>query len=299
MQRIPASQVVYSMSHRNPPVLRTPLPARLTFETLDCFGGQVKSCADTVATLDFSRVNPATGPVYLEGVRPGDVVAVHIQDIRVFSPGIMVAAPGAGVLGDLVQQPETKMVEIKNGKAQLGLLDVPVAPMIGVIGLAPAGEDIPCGVPGRHGGNMDTTLIAAGSTVYLPARVEGGLLAMGDLHALMGDGEIMVSGVEVAGEVDVTVTSVPGWPLEYPLVSTPQWVAVLASAATLDEAAALATRQMAGLLRNWLGCSLNEAGMLLSAVGQLQISQVVDPLKTARMALPRHILRRLGVPLAF
>ncbi|WP_018086196.1 acetamidase/formamidase family protein [Desulfurispora thermophila] len=299
MHRVPASQVVYSMSARHQPVLRVALPARLTFETLDCFAGQVKSCADTVATLDFSRVNPATGPVYLEGVRPGDVVAVHIREIRVSSPGIMVAAPGAGVLGDLVQQPETKMVEIKDGQVQLGLLTVPVAPMIGVIGLAPAEEDIPCGVPGRHGGNMDTTLIAAGSTVYLPAQVEGGLLAMGDLHALMGDGEIMVSGVEVAGEVDVTVTCVPNWSLEYPLVVTPRWVAVLASAATLDEAATLATRQMAGMLQAWLGCSLNEAGMLLSAVGQLQISQVVDPLKTARMALPRHMLRQLGVPLAF
>lgn len=297
--KITRDKVVYSMSADNVPVFRTVLPARLTFETHDCFCGQVKSPADTVATLDFSRVNPATGPVYLEDVRPGDVLAVHISAIRVASPGIMVAAPGAGVLGEAVAEPETMMVEISNGFVHLLGLALPAAPMIGVIGVAPAGEAIPCGTPGPHGGNMDTGLITAGSTVYLPVQVDGALLAMGDLHALMGDGEIMVSGVEVAGEVDVTVTKAAGVQLDNPLVVTPDWIAVIASALTLDEAVQTATFQMAGLLQKWTGFSLNAAGMFLSACGHVQVSQVVDPLKTARMAIPRTILKKLGVPLAF
>jgi amidase len=287
------------MSEKNQPVLRTGLPARLTFETQDCFGGQVRSPGDTVATLDFSRVNPATGPVYLEGVGPGDVLAVHIRAIRVNSPGIMVAAPGAGVLGQLITKPETKLIEISEGQVRLGAVTLPVSPMIGVIGVAPAGEAVPCGTPGKHGGNMDTTLITAGSTVYLPVQVKGALLSIGDLHALMGDGEIMVSGVEVAGEVDVTVTRAEGLALDNPLVVTPEWIATIASAATLDEAVEIATRQMAELLQKWAGLSLNESGMFLSACGHVQVSQVVDPLKTARMAVPRPVLRQLGIPLAF
>lgn len=297
--RVLRDQVIYSMSEKNQPVLRTGLPARLTFETQDCFGGQVRSPGDTVATLDFSRVNPATGPVYLEGVGPGDVLAVHIRAIRVNSPGIMVAAPGAGVLGQLITKPETKLIEISEGQVRLGAVTLPVSPMIGVIGVAPAGEAVPCGTPGKHGGNMDTTLITAGSTVYLPVQVKGALLSIGDLHALMGDGEIMVSGVEVAGEVDVTVTRAEGLALDNPLVVTPEWIATIASAATLDEAVEIATRQMAELLQKWAGLSLNESGMFLSACGHVQVSQVVDPLKTARMAVPRPVLRQLGIPLAF
>ncbi|HUW65327.1 MAG TPA: acetamidase/formamidase family protein [Spirochaetia bacterium] len=297
--RVPKDKVIYNFSQDNPPVMRVALPASLTFETHDCFAGQIKSADDTLAFLDFTKVNPATGPVYLEAVRPGDVLAIHVSDIRVFSPGIMVALPGAGLLGELVTIPETRLLNISDGHVHFGKLHLPLAPMIGVIGVAPDGDRVPCGTPGAHGGNMDTTLITAGSTLFLPVQVEGALLAMGDLHALMGDGEIMVSGVEVAGEVDVTLTKAEGWKLEHPLVITPHRVATISSAPTLDEAAEIATRQMAQLVQNWTGFTLNETGMFLSATGHLEICQAVDPLKTVRMALPRALLRQLGVAVAF
>jgi len=297
--RVCRDNVIYSFGADNPPALRTALPARLTFETQDCFGGQIKSSEDIVALVDFTRVNPATGPVYLAGIHPGDVLAVHIADIRVCSPGIMVATPGAGLLGELVTMPETKILDIYGGHVHFGGLSLPLAPMVGVIGVAPAGLGVSCGTPGSHGGNMDTILVAAGSTLFLPVAVEGALLAMGDLHALMGDGEIMVSGVEVAGEVDVTVTKAHGWQLEHPLVITPDQVAVIASAPTFDEAAEIATRQMALWLQRETGFSLNEAGMFLSAAGHLQVCQMVDPWKTSRMAVSRSLLRQLGVTAAF
>lgn len=297
--RISSKHSLYSMDKGNAPVARVALPARLTFETLDCFGGQVKSEADTLENLDFSKVNPATGPVYFNGIRPGDVIAVHIRDIRVKSPGIMIAAPGAGVLGDLVTKSETLMLPLAKGMAKFKDLEIPLNPMIGVIGVAPAGEPISCGTPDCHGGNMDTTLIKSGSTLYLPVQVEGALLALGDLHAAMGNGEIMVTGVEVAGEVDVTIEIAPGKKLTNPLVVTEDQVATLASAVTLDEAVVVATREMAQLLQGEAGLSINEAGMLMSACGQAEISQVVDPLKTARFTMPRGIMKKLGVTFAF
>ncbi|MEG6520529.1 acetamidase/formamidase family protein [Desulfotomaculum sp. 1211_IL3151] len=297
--KISSDHSLYSMDKGNSPVARVALPARLTFETLDCFGGQVKSEADTLENLDFSRVNPATGPVYFNGIKPGDVIAVHIRDMRVKSPGIMIAAPGAGVLGNLVTKSETLILPIEKGMAKFKELAIPLNPMIGVIGVAPAGQPISCGTPDCHGGNMDTTLIKSGSTLYLPVQVEGALLAMGDLHAAMGNGEIMVTGVEVAGEVDVTVEIAAGKKLTNPLVVTEDQVATLASAVTLDEAVNIATQDMAQLLQEETELSINEAGMLMSACGNAEISQVVDPLKTARFTMPRWIMKRLGVTFAF
>jgi len=290
---------IFAMDKNNVPAQKAALPCRLTFQTLDCFSGQIKKEEDTIPTLDFNRVNPATGPVFLEGIKAGDVIAVHIRDIRVHSPGIMVAAPDAGVLGALVEKPETLLVPIEGEKAIFKGLELPIKPMIGVIGVAPAQEALTCGTPERHGGNMDNTLITAGATLYLPVQVEGGLLALGDLHAAMGDGEIMVSGVEVAGEVDVTVTKAEGLQLTNPLVKTEKELAFIVSAPSLDEALEQATVEMAKFLSSNTDLSLNEAGMLMSACGNAQVCQIVDPLKTARFTMPLEVLKKLGLPLAF
>ncbi|MEA1960945.1 MAG: acetamidase/formamidase family protein [Bacillota bacterium] len=289
---------VYQMDKNATPSLAVALPARLTFETLDCFAGQLKSETDLLESLDFDHVNPATGPVFFEDVNPGDILKVHIADIRCKSPGIMVAAPDAGLLGHLVQESQTILVPFD--KDTVNVLGIPLKPnpMIGVIGLAPSGDPISCGTPGSHGGNMDNTLIAPGTTLFLPVQVEGALLAMGDLHVCMGDGEIMVSGVEVNGEVDVAVNKVT-LPLTNPVIVTDTVVATIASADTLDAALDRATSDMANILVETGELSINEAGMLMSACGNAQICQAVDPQKTIRFSMPRSVMKRLGVPLAF
>ena len=119
--------------------------------------------------------------------------------------------------------------------------------MIGVIGVAPAGDDVPCGTPGSHGGNMDTRLIGDGATIYLPVQAPGALLAVGDLHAAMGDGEIAFTGVEVAGAVTLQVSLREDMSLTDPVLENDDTVATIASAETLDEAAKMATNAMADL----------------------------------------------------
>ncbi|SKC89823.1 acetamidase/formamidase family protein [Maledivibacter halophilus] len=290
---------VYEMSKNNEVVTSVDLPSHLTFETLDCFEGQIKSEKDKLEKLSFDRINPATGPVYLKGVKPGDVIAVHIKDIRVNSPGVMIAAPKSGVLGDIIKESQTLMIPIDNGFAKFKGLAIPINPMIGVIGIAPSGEDIPCGTPDTHGGNMDTKLISKGSTIYLPSQVEGGLLSMGDLHAAMGDGEIVGTGVEVGGEVDVSIEKASNIKLKNPLVVTSSAISAIASAKTLDDAVDIATKDMASYLLKWTDLTLNEAGMLMSAWGNTEISQIVDPLKTARFSMPRDLMKKLGVGIAF
>jgi amidase len=208
--------------------------------------------------------------------------------------GVMAVSGDFGVLRDRFEGMSFQMVPIEAGLALVAGANVPVRPMIGVIGVAPAGAPVPCGSPGSHGGNMDTRLIGEGATLYLPVFAPGALLAAGDLHAAMGDGEICGTGVEVAGSVRLRVDLRRDLELANPVVETSEVVATIASAVTLDEAAELATSDMADLLMRRLGLSAQDATTLMSAAGQLQVSQVVDPLKTARYAMSKETLAPFG-----
>jgi amidase len=282
---------VFSLSATAEPAARVPAGGTVCLETSDCFADQVRSSSDTSEGVDWEHINPATGPVYVDGVEPGDVLAVTVERIEVADQGVMAVSAGFGVLREHFSGTSFRIVPLRDGAALLpGGARVPLRPMIGVMGVAPAGEPVPCGSPGPHGGNMDTQLIGEGASVYLPVAAAGALLAAGDLHAAMGDGEICGTGVEVAGRITLRVDVRRDLALVNPVVETPEVVATVASAVTLDEAADLATRDMAELLRARLGLSIGDATMLMSAGGQLRVSQVVDPLKTARFEMSKEIL---------
>ena len=286
---------MFGLSADAAPVARMDAGERLRLETSDCFAGQICAPGEAPASLEWERINPATGPVYVEGAKPGDVLAVLVERIETASQGVMAVSPEFGVLRERIPATAFAVVPIEAGRARLpGGFDVPVQPMIGVLGVAPAGPPVPCGSPGAHGGNMDTRLIAEGAVVYLPVAAPGALLAAGDLHAAMGDGEICGTGVEVAGSVTLLVDVRRDLLLSNPVVETAEVVATIASAETLDEAADQATRDMAELMMRRLGLSLADATMLMSAAGQLQVSQVVDPLKTARFVVPKDVIAHLG-----
>jgi amidase len=268
---------------------------RVRLETSDCFAGQIHAAGATPDAVDWERINPATGPVFVEGAAVGDVLSLNVERIEVASQGVMAVSPEFGVLRERISATIFAIVPIDDGLARLpGGVEVSVRPMVGVIGVAPAGAPVSCGSPGAHGGNMDTRLIGEGAVVYLPVAAPGALLAAGDLHAAMGDGEICGTGVEVAGSVTLRVDVRHDLELVNPVVETAEVVATIASAETLDEAADLATRDMADLVMRQLGLSVADATMLMSVAGHLQVSQVVDPLKTARFALPKSIITRLG-----
>jgi len=293
--RLSKERSVYSLSADAPPAVRVRLGETVELETADCFAGQVTAPGRAAAAIDWERINPATGPVFVEGAEPGDVLSVLVERIEVAGRGVMAVSPEFGVTRDRFRETLFEVVEIEQGIATLpGGVRVPIEPMIGVIGVAPSGAPVACGSPGAHGGNMDTRLIGEGATVYLPVSAPGALLAAGDLHALMGDGEICGTGVEVAGRVTLCVDVRRGLEVTNPVVETAEVVATIASAETLDEAADRATRDMAELLATRLGLPAAHAAMLMSAAGRLSVSQVVDPLKTARFELPKAILASFG-----
>ncbi len=294
MIAVPRDRSVYSLSGEDLPAAVVRPGESFVLETCDCFGDQVQSSEADIGGVDWTRINPATGPVFVEGAEPGDVLEVAVEKVEVARRGVMAVSGDFGVLRDHFEGIAFEMVTLDDGHALVAGARVPVRPMIGVIGVAPAGEAVPCGSPGPHGGNMDTRLIGEGATLFLPVSVPGALLAAGDLHAAMGDGEICGTGVEVAGSIRLRAAVRRDLRLANPVVRTDEVIATIASAVALDDAADTATRDMADLLMGRLGMSAAAAAMLMSAAGQLQVSQVVDPLKTARFAMSRGLLAPLG-----
>ena len=286
---------IHKMSKDNPPVATAKSGDTVCFETLDCFGCQLKSEDQLLGGLDWSNINPATGPLFVEGAEPGDVLKVEILKIELDKQGVMVDGPGSGVTGVAVSSESTKILPVSDGVVKFNeKLSFPICPMIGVIGTAPAEEGVDTGTPGPHGGNMDCTRIGEGATLYLPVNVEGALLAMGDLHALMGDGEVEVCGVEIAGAVTVRVTVLKNCALPTPFLVNKEAAMAIFSAESLDDAAVGATMSMHSFLMKELHMNEHEAGMLLSVVGNLRICQIVDPEKTCRMELPLSIMETYG-----
>lgn len=281
----------YAFSPALQPAARVKQGDEVVLETHDCFQGQLQSPTDRVDALDWSHINPATGPIYIESTKPGDILRVDLLEVRPGKQSTMVTIPGEGALGDVITKMETVILQNEGGSVLFGDLRIPARPMIGVIGVAPADGDVPNGTPGPHGGNMDCKLVAAGASLYFTVGVEGALFGAGDMHAVMGDGEIVVCGAETPGEVRfrAQVVDLPGLPT--PFLENDTHFAVIVAAATADEAAAEATHRMAQFLTGFAGLTLNQAGMLMSLVGELKFCQVVDPLKTVRFEFPKAALQ--------
>lgn len=288
---ITRDKLVYTMSRENKPVLEVESGATVIFETCDCFENQISSCDQSIEKLDWSRINPATGPLCVKGAEPEDVLKVAIEKIEINDYGVMAAIPGAGIFGENIESSSIKIIPIKDGKAVFNdNIHIPCKPMIGVIGVAPEEGAIPNGEPGAHGGNMDNNKIVEGSVLYLPVFHPGALLSMGDLHAVMGDGEVMVTGVEIGGRVTVKVDIIKGRKLNNPILEYEDRIYTIASKEDLYQAVKTSAEDMLHLVMNKLGMGINEAGMLLSAVGDTEICQIVDPKMTARFSIPKDII---------
>jgi len=250
-----------------------------------------------VTEVDWTKVNALTGPVFIDGAQPGDILKVIIHNIDLDDFGVYTVVPGIGILGNMVKKPLTKMVPIRGGMAVFSdNLKLPLTPNIGTLGVAPASGSVPSGYPGDHGGNMDIKEIRAGATLYLPVRVPGALFALGDLHICMGDGEICGSGGATGARVRLTLSLVKGKPLTRPLLNAENKWITIASAKTLDEAVKKATADMIALLARVLNLSFNEAYVLASAACNVKVCQAVNPLKGARVTAPGSLFQRKPLP---
>jgi amidase len=299
MYKLKKHHTIYKMSANNSPALQVPSGSAIVFDTCDCFEDQISEEDSDFSGIDWNHINPATGPLYVEGAQPGDLLLIHIDNIEVATTGVMTTGPRLGVFGEELERNYLKHISVDNGHLRFSEnITLPVRPMVGVIGTAPAdGESVPCGTPGKHGGNMDCRRITTGSTLVLPVSVSGALLAIGDLHATMGDGEVAVCGVEISGSVTVRVEVLKGKSWSVPMLFDSERIVTIASAQTLDEASAIAAGNMVEWLTSECQMAKEDAIFLLSAVADVRICQMVDPLRTARVELPRSSLASYSLPL--
>jgi amidase len=294
--QLTTDQIIYSFSAGNSPSLRVPDGARVEIDTYDCFSNQLRTAEDKMETLDWDRINPATGPIYVEGAEPGDLLKVTINRIEIDEKGTVVSGEGFGVLGETLKDIYTKIIPIRDGKALFtNEIQIPIQPMIGVIGVAPKDTAINTGTPGKHGGNMDNTMVAEGAALYFNVEVPGALFALGDVHAVMGDGEIGVSGLEIPAKINVTLDVIKGRTMEGPMLENRDHWSVIESAEDLEDAVRGATEKMFRFLSGKLNLMDGEIAMLMSLAGQLQFCQVVDPLKTVRFTMPKKYLGEIRI----
>ncbi|CAN5748192.1 acetamidase/formamidase family protein [soil metagenome] len=277
MTRIPRDKLVYSFNAQTPPVATISSGDFITVETHDTSSGRIHSLADFaefIRTRDPLKVNPAAGPIYVEDAEPGDALAVKILSIQLGPYGFVRALPGAGVIQDGLRDEPNVMVQAVGDNLIFGdKLRFKARPMVGVLGTAPKEGRVYTAHPGPQGSNIDFNAARVGSTVYLPVHVPGGLLAIGDVHASMGDGEVSGTGVEISGEVMVSVTLFKGKAPKRPWIETDEsWIST-GQGENLDDAVHESVEEMIVILMRELKLDRTDAYLLISARGDVRIGQ--------------------------
>lgn len=234
-----------------------------------------------------------TGPVAIEGARPGDVLEVEILEVRLRSPyGWMMIEPGAGSLPEEFPYLRRKLVPLdeRNKVAEFAPgIRIPVHPFFGNLGVAPPEGRLNSAPPAYNGGNMDNKWLVAGTKLYLPVQVPGALFSVGDGHAAQGDGEVCITAIEtnLTGVFRFTVRK--DMKLNWPRAETPTHFITMGLHESLDEAARRATRDMIDYLTTQRGLSRDDAYMLVSAAVDLHVTEVVDGVKGVHATLPKSI----------
>ena len=270
----------------------------ILFQCLDSSGGQLgpQSTVEDVKALDFGKINPVSGPIYVDGAKPGDVLKVTIES---FTPQLRDGAgfgwtaniPGFGLLADQFTEPALNVWKFDATSMEPALFGkngrVPLKPFAGTIGNALAENGLHSVVPPRRvGGNLDIRDLSSGTTLYLPVEVEGALFSVGDTHAAQGDGEVCGTAIESPFDVVLTLDLIKDQPLKTPRFTTPGPVTRHLDAKGYEvttgigpdlwAAAKDAVANMIDLLCATQKLDPVDAYMLVSTCGDLRISEIVD-----------------------
>lgn len=275
------------------PAERVAPGSTVQFECHDSSGGQLTSdsTVEDVTTLDFGKINPVTGPIFVDGAKPGDVLKITIETFKPSGFGWTANIPGFGLLADDFEDPALTLWSYdkdtlapaafgKHGK-------VPLKPFAGTIGVAPAEAGHHSVVPPRRvGGNLDIRDLSAGSTLYLPVEVAGALFSVGDTHAAQGDGEVCGTAIESPMNVVLTLDLIKDTPLRMPRFTTSGPVTRHLDAKGYEVTTGIGPDLMTGarhavadmveLLAARYNLTPVDAYMLVSTCGDLRISEIVD-----------------------
>jgi acetamidase/formamidase len=282
------------------PVLRVASDDTVITKTVDAHGADWRG--EQIAT----RPNPLTGPFCVEGAEPGDVLAVRfdrLTPVRDWGFTSSIVAPDVVEPGFARELPTRERIRWSIDTARrtatqethagaLGAFTVPLEPMVGCFGVAPAGgQAISSATSGPHGGNMDYRGFREGVTVYLPVSVPGALFLLGDGHAAQGDGEIVGTGIETAFEMQFTLQVVKGKQINWPRGEDDASIFTVGNARPLELALQYATPEMVRWLRDDYGLDLEAISLLLGQCVRYDIGNVYDPAYTVVCRLEKRWLR--------
>ena len=283
----------FGWNRENPPVARILPGETVEFNPVDSSGGQLtaKSTLADIATLDFGKINPVAGPVYIEGAEPGDAIKVTLLHFAPSGWGWTANIPGFGLLADQFKDPALHIWKYDAQTLAPAMYGpggrVPLKPFCGTIGLAPAEAGLHSIVPPRRmGGNMDIRDMSAGTELYLPVEVAGGLFSVGDTHATQGDGEVCGTAIESPCALAAKFDLIKNANLAFPRFTTPGPVSRHLDTKGYEVTTGIGPDLMAGakaavsgmidLLSSRYKMNVVDAYMLCSVCGDLRISEIVD-----------------------
>lgn len=285
----------FSYSNEPSPVAEVTPGTLLTVETLDTRSGQLLdrplAFPYELPKPEQGRGNPVTGPIVVKGATRGDCLVVDVHAIEVGRVGWCGGHAHVGPTRDgTIDRPIGRTCEIVDGQVRFSPeIGIPIQPMIGCIGTAPD-VPVPTALAGRHGGNMDQAVITSNTSVYLPVYADGGLVFIGDLHAIQGDGELSGVALEIPGTVQMTIDLVENRSLSWPWVRTSDHLAVLTAADTFDEARAEAVENMLRSVMARHRIEAADALALISIAGDLRVGQAYGGEQlTLRLQMPLNL----------
>ncbi|MEU8069364.1 acetamidase/formamidase family protein [Micromonospora sp. NPDC049151] len=281
----------------------------ITVHTEDCFGGLVRGPADLPSQVcQMPYLNPVSGPFFVEDAEPGDTLAVHLLSIEpAHDWGVSATFPYFGALTSTshtatLQPPLEERVWVYGIDRHAGvvryratasdhMVELPLDPMIGTIGVAPGGmESRSTIVPDYYGGNLDTPELRAGATLYLGVNVHGALLALGDGHARQGHGEACGVGVEIATVTTLAIEVVKGAATAWPRLETDTTIMSVGCARPLEDAYRMAHQDLTAWTVDLCGLQVLDAYQLISQAGRAPIGNVCDPNYTVLAAIDKALL---------
>jgi acetamidase/formamidase len=278
------------------------------FECVDSSGAQLHPgmTLPQYLAIDRDRIHALTGPVFVEGAEPGDVLQIDVLELAHKGWGWTSVVSGLGFLKQRFSQPYLFLWELE-AQVSRSLVPavVPLRPFCGVMGVAPSEDgEFRTRPPGVFGGNLDVRELCSGATLYLPVLNRGALFSAGDPHAAQGDGEVCINGIECPADATLCFHLHKGLRLPGPIVESAPWIKqdvetawiVVESGTDAILTARAATSRMIDLLVDRWGFSDVHAYLLCSVALHLKFSQVVnEPMYTVSAAMPKSVLpaRRL------
>lgn len=308
----PGDNIKFTYCYAHEPVARIKPGDSVVTSTRDASNDAFTPSDKTLAPkLNLAKVNPQTGPFYIEGAEPGDTLVVHLDQIepnRDWGWGASIPYFGA-----LAPEYKTMMVtppapdhlfiwhidknrgvaalDMPNSK--IGKIEVPIRPFFGTIGTAPAGKEcISSLYPGPYGGNMDFPQVTQGATLYFPVNEPGALLFIGDGHSAQGDGEIDGAAIETPMKVQFTVDLMKGKKTGWPHLISDHEIMSIGSTRPLMDALRLGCVDLVNWLVQDYGYDNYEAVELLGQAGKLYVANVVDPQFSVACAIDKKYLPR-------